>query len=193
MSNPQVLVVDNFDSFVYNIVQYLEEIGTKCTVQKNNEIEISQLSEFDGVLISPGPGSPENAGLCVEIIQECARLNIPMLGVCLGLQTLAIAYGGEVSQAPELLHGRTSEIFHSGSQLFIDVPSPFLATRYHSLAVSKVPEDLQVTAHTSDGVVMALEHRSLPLTSVQFHPEAILSQYGHQIFRNWLKTFISKR
>jgi len=193
VSNPQVLVVDNFDSFVYNIVQYLEELGTKCTVQKNNEIEISQLSEFDGVLISPGPGSPENAGLCVEIIQECARLNIPMLGVCLGLQTLAIAYGGEVSQAPELLHGRTSEIFHSGSQLFIDVPSPFLATRYHSLAVSNVPEDLQVTAHTSDGVVMALEHRSLPLTSVQFHPEAILSQYGHQIFRNWLKTFISKR
>jgi len=190
VSNPQVLVVDNFDSFVYNIVQYLEELGTKCTVQKNNEIEISQLSEFDGVLISPGPGSPENAGLCVEIIQECARLNIPMLGVCLGLQTLAIAYGGEVSQAPELLHGRTSEIFHSGSQLFIDVPSPFLATRYHSLAVSNVPEDLQITAHTSDGVVMALEHRSLPLTSVQFHPEAILSQYGHQIFRNWLKTFI---
>ena len=190
VSNPQVLVVDNFDSFVYNIVQYLEELGTKCTIQKNNEIEIAQLSEFDGVLISPGPGSPENAGLCVEIIQECARLNIPMLGVCLGLQTLAIAYGGEVSQAPELLHGRTSEIFHSGSQLFINVPSPFFATRYHSLAVSKVPEDLQITAHTSDGVVMALEHRSLPLTSVQFHPEAILSQYGHQIFRNWLETFI---
>ena len=189
MSNPQVLVVDNFDSFVYNIVQYLEELGAKCTVQKNNEIEISQLSEFDGVLISPGPGSPENAGLCVEIIHECARLNIPMLGVCLGLQTLAIAYGGEVSQAPELLHGRTSEIFHSVSKLFLDIPSPFLATRYHSLAVTNVPEELEATAHTSDGVVMALEHRSLPLTSVQFHPEAILSQYGPQIFRNWLATF----
>lgn len=189
MSNSHILVVDNFDSFVYNIVQYLEELGAQCDVQMNNEVVIDKLHEFDGILISPGPGSPESAGLSIEIIKEAARLKIPMLGVCLGLQTLAVAFGGEVNQAPELLHGRTSEIFHEKSALFSEIPSPFKATRYHSLAVTKVPDELMATAHTIDGVVMALEHRSLPLSSVQFHPEAILSEYGHQIFRNWLATF----
>jgi para-aminobenzoate synthetase component 2 len=189
VSNYRILVVDNFDSFVYNIVQYLEELGAHCEVQMNNEVAIDKLHEFDGILISPGPGSPESAGLSIEIVQEAARLRIPMLGVCLGLQTLAVAFGGEVGQAPELLHGRTSEIFHEKSALFSEIPSPFKATRYHSLAVTRVPDELAVTAHTLDGVVMALEHRFLPLTSVQFHPEAILSEYGHQLFKNWLATF----
>jgi para-aminobenzoate synthetase component 2 len=184
----QILVVDNFDSFVYNIVQYLEELGAHCSVMKNDEIVLKSIATYDGVLISPGPGSPESAGASIEVILECARLEMPMLGVCLGLQTLAVAYGGEVDQAPELIHGRTSEIFHEESRLFLDLPSPFLATRYHSLSVTKVPDGLAITARTADGVVMALEHRTLPLSGVQFHPEAILSEHGHQIFKNWLAT-----
>ena len=188
MASYQILVVDNFDSFVYNIVQYLEELGAHCTVKKNDEIVLKSIATYDGVLISPGPGSPESAGTSIEVVLECARLEIPMLGVCLGLQTLAVAYGGEVDQAPELLHGRTSEIFHRSSALFNGIPSPFKATRYHSLAVTRVPDELEITAETADGVVMALVHRSLPLMSVQFHPEAILSEHGHQIFKNWLAT-----
>ncbi|MCX6451468.1 MAG: gamma-glutamyl-gamma-aminobutyrate hydrolase family protein [Actinobacteria bacterium] len=188
MSSYRILVVDNFDSFVYNIVQYLEELGAHCSVMKNDEISLKSISTYDGVLISPGPGSPESAGASIEVVLECARLEIPMLGVCLGLQTLAVAYGGEVDQAPELLHGRTSEIFHRSSALFNGIPSPFKATRYHSLAVTRVPDELEITAETADGVVMALVHRSLPLMSVQFHPEAILSEHGHQIFKNWLAT-----
>ncbi|TRZ97387.1 MAG: anthranilate synthase component II [Nitrospiraceae bacterium] len=188
MSSFQILVVDNFDSFVYNIVQYLEELGAHCTTMKNDEVPSNSVGNYDGVLISPGPGSPESAGASIEIVLECARLKVPMFGVCLGMQTLAVAYGGEVNQAAELIHGHTSNILHEESRLFLNVPSPFLATRYHSLAVTKVPSELHITAQTSDGVVMALEHRALPLSGVQFHPEAILSEYGHQIFRNWLAT-----
>ena len=188
MSSYRILVVDNFDSFVYNIVQYLEELGAHCSVMKNDEITLQSISTYDGVLISPGPGSPESAGASIEVIRECARLEMPMLGVCLGVQTLAVAFGGEVNQAPELIHGHTSVIFHEESRLFLEVPSPFLATRYHSLSVTKVPDDLVITAQTADGVVMALEHRTLPLSGVQFHPEAILSEHGHQIFTNWLRT-----
>ena len=188
MASYQILVVDNFDSFVYNIVQYLEELGAHCSVMKNDEIVLKSIATYDGVLISPGPGSPESAGASIEVVLECARLEKPMLGVCLGVQTLAVAFGGEVNQAPELIHGHTSEIFHEESRLFLEVPSPFFATRYHSLSVANVPDDLVITAQTVDGVVMALEHRTLPLSGVQFHPEAILSEHGHQIFKNWLAT-----
>lgn len=178
----RILVVDNHDSFVHTIVQYLRELGADCDVRPRDVVRGAR--GFDGVLISPGPGTPENAGISVAL----ARSDIPVLGVCLGHQAIAIAYGATVARAPELMHGRTSEIRHDGKGVFEGLPSPVTMTRYHSLAVvpGTVPDELQVTATTPEGVIMGLRHRSAPIEGVQFHPESILSRHGHRLLGNWL-------
>ncbi len=184
----RVLVVDNYDSFVYNLVQYLAQLGSEVTVRRNDEIDFHTLSQFDGLLISPGPGTPESAGQSIELVQWAAANAVPLLGVCLGHQAIAVAFGATVSRAPELLHGKTSSVFHSGVGLLADLPSPFTATRYHSLAIEAVtlPTDVEVTGKTESGVVMAIEHRTLPISGVQFHPESVLTEHGHQMLGNWL-------
>jgi len=186
---PRILVVDNYDSFVFNLVQYLAQLGAQCTVVRNDEIAPSEAKTYDGVLLSPGPGTPEKAGVCVDLVTECAGA-VPLLGVCLGHQAIAVAYGGVVERAPELLHGKTSEVLHEGAGVLAGLPSPFTATRYHSLAVrpDSVPAELEVTARTAGGVVMALRHRDLAVEGVQFHPESVLTEGGHQMLGQWLAT-----
>ena len=185
----KILVVDNHDSFVFNIVQYLDELGAVTHVVKNEEIEPKYCQNFDGVVISPGPGNPQNAGTSIDVVKYCDRHEIPILGICLGLQVIGAAYGAKISSAPELLHGRTSEILHDGTYLFKDIPNNFIATRYHSLAIESdsVPADLQVTARCSDGTIMGISHRSKKIVGVQFHPEAVLTQYGYELLANWLE------
>ncbi|WP_082801255.1 glutamine amidotransferase-related protein [Herbidospora cretacea] len=185
----RILVVDNHDSFVHTIVQYLRVLGAGCEVWPRDEVTVGDADGFDGVLVSPGPGAPEDAGVSVPLVRRCAERGLPYLGVCLGHQALAIAYGAEVTRAPELLHGRTSPIVHDGRGVFEGLPSPVTMTRYHSLAVvpKTVPEELTVTATTPDGVVMGLRHRSAPLEGVQFHPESVLSEHGSQLLGNWLR------
>jgi para-aminobenzoate synthetase component 2 len=183
-----VLVVDNYDSFVYNLVQYLGQLGAEVTVVRNDVVEAREVENFDAVLISPGPGTPEDAGRSVEIVHACETTRTPLLGVCLGHQAIAVAHGGVVSRAPELLHGKTSEVFHTGMGALRDLPSPFTATRYHSLAVEEVtlPPELEVTGRTASGIVMSLRHRELPVVGVQFHPESVLTQGGHLLLAAWL-------
>ena len=185
----KILVVDNHDSFVFNIVQYLDELGAVTHVVKNEEIEPKYCQNFDGVVISPGPGNPQNAGASIDVVKYCDRHEIPILGICLGLQVIGAAYGAKISSAPELLHGRTSEILHDGTDLFKDIPNNFIATRYHSLAIESdsVPADLQITARCSDGTIMGISHRSKKIVGVQFHPEAVLTQYGYELLANWLE------
>jgi para-aminobenzoate synthetase component 2 len=182
-----VLVVDNYDSFVYNLVQYLAQLGADCTVRRNDEVDLSDVDRYDGVLLSPGPGVPEQAGVCVPLVAEVAGRR-PVFGVCLGLQAIAVAYGARVVRAPELLHGKTSEVHHHGVGVLAGLPDPFTATRYHSLAVEpeSVPSDLEVTATTDSGVIMAIRHRELLVEGVQFHPESVLTQGGHRLLANWL-------
>ncbi|MBA0124086.1 aminodeoxychorismate/anthranilate synthase component II [Haloechinothrix sp. YIM 98757] len=184
----RVLVVDNYDSFVYNLVQYLAQLGADCVVQRNDVVEMDHLGSFDGVLVSPGPGTPERAGQSMAVVRECARREIPVLGVCLGHQAMAAVWGATVDRASELLHGKTSEVHHDGVGVLASVPSPFTATRYHSLTVlaDTVPEEFEVTARTSSGIVMGARHRELPLEGVQFHPESVLTQYGHRMLANWM-------
>ncbi|NEA33284.1 aminodeoxychorismate/anthranilate synthase component II [Streptomyces sp. SID13031] len=186
---PRILVVDNYDSFVYNLVQYLQQLQADTTVLRNDEVTPDQVSEYDGVLLSPGPGTPEEAGACVDIIKEKGG-EVPIFGVCLGLQAIGIAYGGVVGRADELLHGKTSQVFHEGAGVLAGLPSPFTATRYHSLAIAQdtVPDVLQVTARTEAGVIMAARHRDLPVEGVQFHPESVLTEGGHRMLANWLQT-----
>jgi para-aminobenzoate synthetase component 2 len=179
----RVLVVDNYDSFVFNLVQYLGQLGATCDVLRNDEVKPADVNAYDGVLLSPGPGTPEGAGACVEIVRTA---EVPVLGVCLGHQAIAVAFGGVVGRAPELLHGKTSEVHHSGGGVLRGLPDPFTATRYHSLAVTEVPAELDVTARTDSGVVMGLRHRDLPVEGVQFHPESVLTQGGHLLLANWL-------
>jgi para-aminobenzoate synthetase component 2 len=183
----RVLVVDNYDSFVFNLVQYLGQLGAECVVRRNDEVTPEEAAAYDGVLLSPGPGAPEQAGVCLDIIRELAGVR-PLLGVCLGHQAMAVAYGGTVSRAPELLHGRTSEVHHDGSGILAGLPDPFTATRYHSLAVeeSSLPDSLVVTARTASGVVMAMRHREHDVEGVQFHPESVLTEGGHRMLANWL-------
>ncbi len=183
----RILVVDNYDSFVFNLVQYLGQLGVSCVVLRNDQLKPADALEFDGVLLSPGPGTPEDAGVCVELVQEVGG-QVPIFGVCLGHQAIAVAYGGVVSRAPELLHGRTSEVVHDGAGVLAGLPSPFTATRYHSLAVDEtvLPDVLEVTGRTLSGVVMAMRHRSLDVEGVQFHPESVLTQGGHRMLANWL-------
>ncbi|HET6294965.1 MAG TPA: aminodeoxychorismate/anthranilate synthase component II [Kribbella sp.] len=185
---PRILVVDNYDSFVYNLVQYLQQLQADTTVLRNDEVSPDQVSEYDGVLLSPGPGTPEEAGACVDIVKETGG-EVPIFGVCLGLQAIGVAYGGVVGRADELLHGKTSEVFHEGVGVLAGLPSPFTATRYHSLAIAEdsVPDVLQVTARTEAGVIMAARHRDLPVEGVQFHPESVLTEGGHRMLANWLE------
>ena len=188
-SPTRVLVVDNYDSFVYNLVQYLGQLGAEVTVQRNDEVDIAALPNFDGILISPGPGTPEAAGQSIEIVKYAAANGIPLLGVCLGHQAIAVAFGATVLRAPELLHGKTSAVHHSNKGLLVNLPSPFTATRYHSLAVAveTIPPELEVTGRTDTGVIMSIEHRTLPISGVQFHPESVLTEHGYQMLGNWLE------
>jgi para-aminobenzoate synthetase component 2 len=189
----RILVVDNYDSFVFNLVQYLYQLGAECDVRRNDTLVPSDAEGYAGVLLSPGPGTPENAGVCVELVQEMAG-RVPLFGVCLGLQAMAVAYGGTVSRAPELLHGKTSLVYHEGDGVLAGLPSPFTATRYHSLAVSQDSEPglaaqgLDVTGRTEAGIIMAMRHRELAVEGVQFHPESVLTEGGHRMLANWLLT-----
>ena len=185
----KILVVDNHDSFVFNIVQYLDELGATTQVVKNEEIDPKDCKNFAGVVISPGPGNPQSAGVSIGAVKFCAQEKIPILGICLGLQVIGAAYGAKISSAPELLHGRTSEISHNGINLFKDIPNNFIATRYHSLAIEpdSIPEELQVTAQCSDGTIMGISHRRKNIVGVQFHPEAVLTQFGYELLANWLE------
>jgi para-aminobenzoate synthetase component 2 len=183
----RILVIDNYDSFVFNLVQYLGQLGAECVVLRNDQLAIQDALDFDGVLLSPGPGRPEDAGVCVELIREIGGQR-PIFGVCLGEQAMAVAYGGVVSRAPELLHGKTSLVFHEGEGVLAGLPNPFVATRYHSLAVEEgsLPSTIEVTGRTESGVVMAMRHRELDVEGVQFHPESVLTQGGHLMLANWL-------
>jgi len=185
----RVLVVDNYDSFVYNLVQELGELGADPVVFRNDAIDVAGIRREapDAVVISPGPGRPDGAGISLGLVTELAG-EIPILGVCLGLQCIGQAYGGRVVRAPRLMHGKTSEIHHCGTGIFNGLPNPFVATRYHSLVVApeSVPDVLAVTATTSDGVVMGLRHRSAPVEGVQFHPESILTPSGPGLLANFL-------
>jgi para-aminobenzoate synthetase component II len=186
----KILVVDNYDSFVYNLVQYLAQIGAEVEVWRNDDPRFGEPdfpNGFDGILLSPGPGTPEEAGVCVEVVRSHAG-RVPIFGVCLGLQAIGVAYGGVVDRAPELLHGKTSLIQHQGAGVLVGLPSPFTATRYHSLAIEPetMPAELEVTATTRSGVIMALRHREQQVEAVQFHPESVLTEWGYQMLANWL-------
>jgi anthranilate synthase/aminodeoxychorismate synthase-like glutamine amidotransferase len=185
-----VLVIDSYDSFVYNLVQYLGELGAEPIVVRNDEITVAEAEgiEPDGVLLSPGPGRPEGSGIICEVVTAFAARGTPLMGVCLGHQAIGHVYGAEVVAAPELMHGKTSPIEHSGVGLFTGLPSPLTATRYHSLTLDpeSIPDDLEVTATSRDGVVMGIRHRVDDVEGVQFHPESILTGHGHDLLRNFL-------
>ncbi|MCW2610248.1 MAG: para-aminobenzoate synthetase component [Actinomycetota bacterium] len=190
----RVLVVDNYDSFVFNLVQYLGQLGAEVVVRRNDAVTPDEVrsgdvdgAPVDGVLLSPGPGAPADAGVCVDMVRTLAG-EVPLFGVCLGHQAIAEAYGATVDRAPELLHGKTSVVHHGGDGVLAGLPDPFTATRYHSLAVraETVPPELEITGRTESGVVMALRHRELAVEGVQFHPESVLTQAGHLMLANWL-------
>ncbi|MEY3606301.1 MAG: hypothetical protein RL289_481 [Actinomycetota bacterium] len=183
----RILVIDNYDSFVYNIVQYLAQLGAKVDVKRNDEVTVAEAREYDGILLSPGPGTPTDAGVCIDIVKQLGG-QVPIFGVCLGHQAIAEAYGATVSRAPELLHGKTSQVFHHNQGVLADLPSPFTATRYHSLAVERdtVPAELEVTSETEDGVIMSLRHKDFDIEGVQFHPESVLTEGGHKMLAEWL-------
>ena len=183
----RILIVDNYDSFVFNIAQYLAQLGAEVEVVRNDRVTPVEALGYDGVLLSPGPGDPHDAGVSMDMVSASAG-RIPVLGVCLGHQAIGAVYGGVVSRAPELLHGKTSMVHHGGRGVLHGLPDPFRATRYHSLAVEResVPAVLEVTGWTDSGVVMALRHRELDVEGVQFHPESVLTEGGHRILANWL-------
>ncbi len=189
-----IFVLDNYDSFVYTLAGYIRELGADIEVVRNdafNENEIpDRLKGFDGILISPGPGTPTDAGLSIPIIRYALSNNIPLLGVCLGHQAIAEALGGTVTHAEELMHGKTSAVRYSTSTMFEGVPNPFRATRYHSLAIvdGTTPDELRITARTDGGVIMAVEHVSAPMWGVQFHPESVLTEGGYAMIGNWLES-----
>lgn len=184
----RILVVDNYDSFVFTIVGYLQQLGAECEVVRNDAVTAADGADFDGILVSPGPGTPEEAGVSMAMIEACAEREQPMLGVCLGHQALGVVCGATVGRAPELLHGKTSRVLHDGTGVLDGLDSPFTATRYHSLTIDPptLPEVLVPNGHTESGVVMAVRHASLPLHGVQFHPESVLTEGGHRILANWL-------
>jgi para-aminobenzoate synthetase component 2 len=188
---PTVLVVDNYDSFVYNLVQYLGQLGADVVVRRNDAVTPAELDDLavDGVLISPGPGTPEDAGASMSFVTACAERALPLFGVCLGHQAIGAVFGAPVVRAPELLHGKTSEVLHDGTGVLAGLPSPLVATRYHSLTVeaAALPAEIVVTGRTASGIVMALRHATLPIDGVQFHPESVLTQGGHRMVANWLR------
>jgi len=185
----RILVIDNYDSFVFNLVQYLGQLGADSEVRRNDEITVADVgrSGADGILLSPGPGTPDRAGIMMEVIETYAG-DLPLFGVCLGHQAIGAAFGGTVTRAPELLHGKTSQVVHKGVGVLSGLPDPFTATRYHSLAVlpETLPAEIEVTGWTESGVVMAMRHRELPVEGVQFHPESVLTANGHDLLRNFL-------
>ncbi len=186
----RVLVIDSYDSFVYNLVQYLGELGADPVVVRNDEVTVEQALAYepDGVLVSPGPGRPESSGIICAAIEAFAERGVPVLGVCLGHQAIGHVYGADVVAAPELMHGKTSSIEHESGGVFAGLASPLLATRYHSLTLApeSIPDALAVTARSTDGVVMGVRHRTFDVEGVQFHPESILTAAGHDLLRNWL-------
>ncbi|MGX7730311.1 aminodeoxychorismate/anthranilate synthase component II [Rhodococcus sp. 2H158] len=191
----RILVVDNYDSFVFNLVQYLGQLGTRAEVWRNDDERLTGpgaadriAAEFDGILLSPGPGTPQRAGASMDLVRACADASTPLLGVCLGHQAIGAAFGATVDRAPELLHGKTSSVWHDGTGVLAGLPDPFTATRYHSLTVlpQTMPDELVPTGYTESGIVMALRHRELPIHGVQFHPESVLTQGGHRMLANWL-------
>lgn len=185
----RILVVDNYDSFVFTIVGYLQQLGADCDVVRNDAISPADGTGYDGVLISPGPGTPEEAGVSIAMIEACGERAQPMLGVCLGHQALAVVSGATVGRAPELVHGKTSLVEHDGTGVLVGLKQPFTATRYHSLAIdpATLTDDLVVNGQTASGVVMAVRHRDVPLHGVQFHPESVLTEGGHRLLANWLQ------
>lgn len=189
----RVLVIDNYDSFVYTLNGYLRELGAETEVVRNDDIAVADLADriadFDAVLVSPGPGKPADAGVSVPVVELALATRTPLLGVCLGHQAIAEAFGGVVTNAEELMHGKTSQVEHDDSMLFDGVPQPFTATRYHSLAVvdGTLPDELIITARTAGGVIMALQHRDAPIYGVQFHPESVLTEGGYRMLGNWLE------
>ncbi len=193
----RILVIDNYDSFVYNLVQYIGQLGFSgddCVVLRNDTPELqgnglaTTLQDFDAILVSPGPGEPSAAGRNLDVLKIAVDQQIPLLGVCLGHQAIGMHFGAHVVRADELFHGKTSPVTHDGTGVLAGVPSPFRVTRYHSLTVdpASVPEELLVTATSDSGMIMAMRHRSLPIHSVQFHPESVMTQYGHLMLANWL-------
>jgi anthranilate synthase component 2 len=184
-----ILLLDNYDSFTYNLAQYLGEFGCEVEVHRNDRISVEQIAQRkpERIVISPGPCTPQEAGICVELIQKLAG-KIPILGVCLGHQAIGAAFGGKIIRAPKLFHGKTSQIRHDGSGVFRGLPNPFTATRYHSLIVERksLPAELQVTAETDDDIIMGMQHRQYPLMGVQFHPESVLTESGKQLLKNFL-------
>lgn len=195
MASRRVLVIDNYDSFVYNLVQYLGELGAAPIVHRHDAITLDEMRalEPDALVISPGPGRPKDAGVSSSAIEHFGARGVPVLGVCLGNQCIGEVYGGEVVRAPAVMHGKTSEIHHKGRGVFGGLPDPLTATRYHSLVVDRdsVPDVLEITAETSDGLVMGLAHRELPVEGVQFHPESILTGSGHELLANFLEMIAS--
>lgn len=188
----QILLIDNYDSFTYNLVHYLMELGAKVEVVRNDALTVADVfgRKPSGVVISPGPCTPNEAGICIDLIKQAASSPLPILGVCLGHQAIGQAFGGDVVRAPYVMHGKTSRIRHKNIGLFHGLPSPFTATRYHSLLVERktLPQELIVTAETEDGLIMGLQHQSLPIHGVQFHPESIASEHGHALLGNFLKS-----
>jgi len=185
----RVVVVDNYDSFTYNLVQYVETLGGECDVRLNDRVTVDEIAETNpaGILLSPGPGNPDDAGVTLSVIEQLSG-KLPIFGVCLGHQAIGQAFGGKVIRAPELMHGKTSGILHDGRSIFRGLPSPFEATRYHSLIVEEAsfPAALEVTARTKNGEIMGLRHREFAVEGVQFHPESILTDYGMRMIENWL-------
>src|ERR1700691_937177 len=188
----QILVVDNYDSFVFNLVQYLGQLGVEAQVWRNDDARLADpaavAAAVDGILLSPGPGTPERAGASIDLVRACAASHTSLLGVCLGHQAIGVAFGATVDRAPELLHGKTSSVFHTNVGVLQGLPDPFTATRYHSLTIlpETLPAELEVTARTRSGVIMGVRHAELPIHGVQFHPESILTEGGHRMLANWL-------
>jgi anthranilate synthase/aminodeoxychorismate synthase-like glutamine amidotransferase len=186
-----LLVIDNYDSFTYNLVHFIGDVGGRCVVRRNDQITVDEALALKpaGIVLSPGPCTPNEAGICLDLIAASAKAQMPLLGVCLGHQAIGQAFGGKVVRAPVPMHGKLSAITNTGKGVFEDVPSPFSATRYHSLIVARdsLPDSLEITAGLPDGMIMGMRHRTLPIHGVQFHPESIASQHGHKILENFLK------
>ena len=186
-----LLLIDNYDSFTFNLVQFFGDLGVDCVVKRNDALEVSDVLALnpEAVVLSPGPCTPNEAGICLPLVQAAAKAKLPLLGVCLGHQAIGQAFGGQITRAPEPVHGKTSPIFHENSDVFTSLPNPFTATRYHSLIVQRatLPPCLHPTAWTEDGVIMGLRHVDLPIYGVQFHPESIATSHGHEILANFLR------